>query len=62
MARVIAIGSFGLLGIALITNVVSLITGIVAWTKGGGRCPWILASALVLAAPLVLWIAVKLNI
>lgn len=60
--RIIAISGFALLGIAAITNLVSLLSGAVAWVKGSRRCPWIFASALVFLVPAGIWIAVLLNL
>ena len=50
-ARIIAISGFSLVGIALLTNLVSLVSGAVAWTRGAGQCSWIILSAILLLIP-----------
>ncbi len=60
--RINGTSGFALLGIAAITNLVSLLSGTVAWMKGSRRCPWIFACALVLLVPVGLWIAVLLQL
>jgi len=48
--------AFGLLGFSLLANLVSLVTGAIAWLKGQPS-PWILLSALVILLPVGFWIA-----
>ena len=61
-ARIVAQCAFGLLGIAFFANLVSLVTGAIAWAKGAPRCPWIFVSALVILVPFAIWIAASLNL
>ena len=51
---VIFISGFSLLGIAMLCNIVSLVSGAIAWRKGAGRCGWIVISALLLLIPVAL--------
>ena len=60
--RIIGITGFALLGIGAIANLVSLLSGAIAWMKGAKRCPWIFASALVFLVPAGIWVAVLLNL
>jgi len=59
--RMIGVSGFVLLGIAAITNLVSLVSGAIAWLRGSRRCPWIFACALVIVAPGAIWIATLLH-
>lgn len=61
-ARFIAMGGLALLGVAALANLVSLVTGAIAWTKGAQRCPWIFVCALALVAPVGLWVAASLGL
>lgn len=62
VVRIIGIVGPILLGIAALTNLVSLLTGAVAWMKGTGHCPWILVGALVFLVPAGIWVAAMLNL
>jgi len=62
VVRIIGMSGLALLGVAAVTNLVSLLSGAVAWIKGARRCPWIFASALVLLVPGGIWVAVMLNL
>lgn len=52
-ARIFALSGLALLIIAMAANVVSLVTGALAWRQGAGRCPWIVFCAIVLLIPVV---------
>jgi hypothetical protein len=60
--RIIGISGLALLGIGAIVNLVSLVSGAIAWMKGARRCPWIFLSALVFLVPAGIWIAARLNL
>lgn len=60
--RIIATTGFALLGIAAITNLVSLVSGGIAWVMGSKRCPWIFASALVILVPVAYWVAFLMKL
>ena len=53
-ARVIAMLGFGLIGLALLANLVSLVMGAMAWKQGAGRCYWIIFCALLVLTPVAL--------
>jgi hypothetical protein len=46
--RVLMILSLGLLGTFTLTNLVSLYSGVLAWVRGGGRCPWVIFNGILL--------------
>jgi hypothetical protein len=56
-ARIIAISGFGLVAIAFLANIISLVTGTIAWARGSQGCGWIFISTLIVIAPLGLWLA-----
>jgi hypothetical protein len=58
---IVVLAGLVLLAIAVIGNLVSLISGAVAWTKGARGCPWIVVSLLLLLIPVGLWVAIRLN-
>ena len=60
--RILATLGFGVVGIAMLTNLVSLVSGAVAWIKGTRHCGWILICAILLLIPVVLVVAFWLNI
>lgn len=60
--RILATSGFGLVGIAMLTNFVSLVSGTVAWIRGTRHCGWIVICAILLLIPLVLVVASWLNI
>ena len=49
-AQVVAILAAVTLGAALIANIVSLVTGMIAWSKGSRHCSWIIVSLLLVLA------------
>jgi len=49
-AQVVAILAVASLGAALIANIVSLVTGMIAWSKGTRHCSWIIVSLLLVLA------------
>jgi uncharacterized membrane protein len=53
-ARVVATTAFGLVGIAMLANPISLVSGALAWANGAGRCSWIIFSGIVFLIPVVL--------
>ena len=55
--HVLATTGFGLVGIAMITNLVSLFSGTIAWFKGTRHCGWIIISATIFIIPLGIFIA-----
>ena len=58
---IVVLAGFALLAIAAITNLVSLVSGAVAWVRGT-RCPWIIVSALVFLVPAGIGVAALLNL
>jgi hypothetical protein len=52
LPRVLATAVLSLLLVAVVTNFVSLVTGALAWARGGGRCAWIVVCAILLLVPI----------
>jgi len=48
--QLVAILAVTTLGAALIANMVSLVTGTIAWSKGTRHCSWIIVSLLLVLA------------
>ena len=61
-ARFVATTAFGLVGIALLANLISFVSGALAWIGGAGRCYWIIFCGIVLLIPVALLLAVWLNV
>lgn len=59
--HILATSGFGLVGIAMIANLVSLLSGTIAWIKGTQHCGWIFISALIILVPLAMYITLLLN-
>lgn len=55
IAANLAIGSLLLLVLSLISCLVSLANGIIAWKKGAGFCPWIVICGLFLLSAIALF-------
>jgi hypothetical protein len=62
VVRILATSAFGLVGIAMLANLIALVSGTIAWFRGGGRCYWVLFCGMVLLVPAVIWIGAWLNI
>lgn len=60
--HILAATGFGLVGIAIIANLVSLVSGAIAWFKGTRHCGWILVSAIIFFTPLAIYVGVLLNL
>lgn len=60
--HILATTGFGLVGIAMIANLVSLISGTIAWIKGTLPCGWIFISAFIFLVPLAVYIFLVLNL
>lgn len=58
VVHIIAFLGLGLVGIMLLSCMVSMVSGVIAWVKGTKHCSWILVCALVLFGPLVLWFVI----
>jgi len=54
--RIPAYLGFSLYLVAMVTNIISLVTGAIAWAKGSKHCVWIVVSLLILLFPLVLYV------
>jgi hypothetical protein len=61
VAWAVLASAFGLLAISIVANLVSLVSGAMAWLKGA-PCPWILLSALAIVAPAGFWIAEAIKL
>lgn len=61
-SHILATTAFGLVGIAMIANFVSLVSGAIAWVKGTKHCGWIIISTILFLTPLALYVAVVLNL
>jgi hypothetical protein len=62
VVRILATIGFGLLGLAFLSVLLSLITGAIAWIKGSKSCGWIIICALFLLAPMAVILASWLNL
>ena len=60
--HILATTGFGLVGFAMITNLVSLVSGAIAWFKGTRHCGWIIVSAIIFLIPLAVYIGALLNL
>ena len=58
--HLLATSGFGLVGIAMIANIVSLVSGMIAWIKGTQHCWWVFISAFIFLVPLTMYIALLL--
>ena len=61
-ARVVATTAFGLVGIAMLANLISLVSGALAWINGAGRCYWIIFCGILFFIPVVLLLGLWLNV
>ncbi len=62
VARVVATAGFGLVGIAMLANLMSLMSGMLAWINGAGRCYWIIFCGTLFLIPVVLLLGYWLNV
>lgn len=60
--RIISGLGFGLILIMLLSCLISLMSGAIAWRKGSKQCSWIILCALIVFAPLAVWLAVSMNL
>ena len=60
--HILATTGFGLVGIAMITNLVSLVSGTIAWFTGTRHCSWIIISAIIFLTPLAVYVGALLNL
>jgi len=60
--RIIGTSGFGLIGVAILANLFSFVTGAIAWFNGAGRCQWIIVSGIVMLIPIVLLVLSWLNV
>jgi hypothetical protein len=60
--RIIAISGFSLIGVAVIANFVSLVSGVIAWIKGPEHCRWIIINGILLLIPIVGFLLSWLNV
>jgi len=60
--RIIGYAGLGLILVTYLTNFISFITGVIAWFKGTKHCGWIIFSAILLFAPILLMVASILNL
>lgn len=58
VVHIIAFLGLGLVGIMLVSCVVSLISGSIAWIKGKRHCGWIIICAMLLMVPLGLSVVI----
>jgi hypothetical protein len=61
LVRILAISAFGLVVIAVLADIVSLISGAVAWAKGSKSCAWIFICAILLLIPISVLTAVLMG-
>lgn len=60
--RFIVMTAFGLVGIAFLSTVVSLVSGAFAWINGAGRCYWIIFCAVMLLIPTMLFFGLQVDL
>jgi hypothetical protein len=59
--KITAWTGFSFILIAIVTNIVSLVTGAIAWFKGSKHCAWIIISLAILLFPVAIYILILLN-
>ena len=61
-AKIIGYTGLGLIVVTYLTNFISFITGVIAWFKGTQHCGWVILSAILLFAPILLMVASIFNL